>query len=471
MNAWIQSTKQEIQMKINQILPGSDWQKSIQNNEETNRKLLMTNVKFLECDIYQHLCEDLKTSPNNQILRQTMTFLPGIKKYNVSSNVIQDDYVPSIKELTEKFNYTIGIALTRIEIWVESRLNQWINHPTIYLSGRDRFETLLDFFEEYQNAALNHYWSEKGPTDPMGYSRYILTSLTIIRLMHQKLCNDSRFERLKQHSINIPNLMKLFEFLVLPNRNDMIRVYDLRHYFSEFSNKTYPDLLTSIDDVNAFGVYCASQSSEMNESIQKIRAQAERDKQQKIQEVTNAKERYTGLMNSIRGMSCSCSYKYGYHRQCHRCTIEEQAMNVKVHIYECPLPSKREQALAVIFELQMPLEIRNYRDTIWQFINRPKPCPPHKMHEWLSIPPHASKLGPFYTSPSNCKVKLVSSTKSVTQNYSYSPFIGSTSIEGFLHENSLTVEILPTKSIGFDDECRILTPQLNHPDYKQLQLQ
>ncbi|CAF0863245.1 unnamed protein product [Rotaria sordida] len=118
MNAWIQSTKQEIQMKINQILPGSDWQKSIQNNEETNRKLLMTNVKFLECDIYQHLCEDLKTSPNNQILRQTMTFLPGIKKYNVSSNVIQDDYVPSIKELTEKFNYTIGIALTRIEIWV-----------------------------------------------------------------------------------------------------------------------------------------------------------------------------------------------------------------------------------------------------------------------------------------------------------------------------------------------------------------
>ncbi|CAF4115464.1 unnamed protein product, partial [Rotaria sordida] len=303
----------------------------------------------------------------------------------------------------------------------------------------------------------------------MGYSRYILTSLTIIRLMHQKLCNDSRFERLKQHSINIPNLMTLFEFLVLPNRNDMIRVYDLRHYFSEFSNKTYPDLLTSIDDVNAFGVYCASQSSEMNESIQKIRAQAERDKQQKIQEVTNAKERYTGLMNSIRGISCSCSYKYGYHQQCHRCTIEEQAMNVKVHIYECPLPSKREQALAVIFELQMPLEIRNYRDTIWQFINRPKPCPPHQMHEWLSIPPHASKLGPFYTGPSNCKVKLVSSTKSVTQNYSYSPFIGSTSIEGFLHENSLTVEILPTKPIRFDDECCILTPQLNHPDYKQLQ--
>ncbi|CAF4293596.1 unnamed protein product, partial [Rotaria sordida] len=149
----------------------------------------MTNVKFLKCDIYQHLCEDLKTSPNNQILIQTITFLPGIKKNNVSSNVIQDDYVPSIKELTEKFNYTIGIALT-----------------------------------------------------------------------------------------------------LLPNREDMIRIRSLKDYFNEFSHRKYPDLLSTIDHADAFGVYYASQSSAMSESIQQITAQAERDKQQKIQEVKNAKE-------------------------------------------------------------------------------------------------------------------------------------------------------------------------------------
>ena len=33
---------------------------------------------------------------------------------------------------------------------------------------------------------------------------------------------------------------------------------------------------------------------------------------------------------------------------------------------------KHQSALAVIFELQMPIEIRFYRDILWIFINRPE---------------------------------------------------------------------------------------------------
>ncbi|CAF1340953.1 unnamed protein product [Rotaria sp. Silwood1] len=326
--------------------------------------------------------------------------------------------------------------------------------------------------KHYQSAALNHYYSAKGSTDPIGYSRFILTSLTIIRSMNQKLCNDPRFERLKQHSIYIPNLMSLFQFLVLPNRDDMIRVRDLCDYFHEFSNKSYPDLLTNIDCANAFGVYYASESSTMNDSIKKIRAQAETDKQQKILEVNNAKERYARLTNSIVDLSCSCGYDYDhrYYRTCDKCQIKQEAQSIKVEIYECPLPSKHEQALAVIFELQMPIEIRSYRDIIWQFVNRPKPHPEHQMYEWLSVLPHTRKLGPYYTGPSDCKVKVVSSTSPVTQtHYSCPPSIEIASISDFLFENSLKAQISPTQPIEFKDECRILTPQLNHPDYKQLQ--
>ncbi|CAF3595516.1 unnamed protein product [Rotaria sp. Silwood1] len=469
-NEWVQYTKQEIYMKINQILPKSDWQKFIQNNEKPNHKVLMTNFDLNDANICQHVCQELKAYMSNQNLSEMFEFSSGVNNYDDYSDINQDDYIPSIKELTEQFNYTIGIALTRIEIWVESRLNQWINRPTGSQYERNRFEILLNFFEEYQNEALNHYWSEKGTTDPIGYTRFTLTSLTIIRSMHQKLCNDPKFERLKLHSIDIPNLIKLFEFLILPNREDMIRVRDLRDYFNDFSHKTYPDLLTNIDYVDAFGVYYASQSSTMNESIQIIRAQAEWDKQKKIQEVTDAKERYTSLMNSIRGLSCSCDYGNRYYRKCNRCVTKEHAESIRVSIYECPLPSKHESALAVIFELQMPIEIRSYRDVIWQFLNRPKPHPEHHMYEWLSVPPHKDKLGPFYINSNHCKVKLVSSTKSVTQShYSYPPFIGSASIESFLYENSLEVQISPPKAIEFDDECHILTPQFGHPGYKPLQ--
>ncbi|CAF3726694.1 unnamed protein product [Rotaria sordida] len=134
------------------------------------------------------------------------------------------------------------------------------------------------------------------------------------------------------------------------------------------------------------------------------------------------------------------------------------------------MPLARESALTVIFELQMPIEIRCYRDIIWQFINRPNPQPKNCMHEWLNVPSHGSKLESFYTGLSNHKVKLVSSTKSISQtHYSTPPSIAFTPTEGFLFENSLKIQISPTKPIGFEDEVCILTPQLDHPDYKQLQ--
>ena len=135
-----------------------------------------------------------------------------------------------------------------------------------------------------------------------------------------------------------------------------------------------------------------------------------------------------------------------------------------------PIPSKYDSALAVIFELQMPIEVRCYREIIWQFINRLQTQPGKQMYEWLRVPPHEDKLKSFNTASQDCKVRLVSSTKSLSQtHYSCPPSVGSTPLEDFLFENSLKVEISSTAPIDFKDECRILTPQLDHPDYKQLQ--
>ncbi|CAF2881824.1 unnamed protein product [Rotaria sp. Silwood2] len=140
-----------------------------------------------------------------------------------------------------------------------------------------------------------------------------------------------------------------------------------------------------------------------------------------------------------------------------------------MRIYECPLPSDEASALAVIFELQMPIEIRCYRDILWQFINRPNPNPKIEMYEWLNVSPHAKKLEPFYTGPSDCKVKLVSQTKPITLSHYAYISIASATIESVLHENSLKVRISPTKPIKLEDECHILTLQLEHLDYIQLQ--
>ncbi|CAF3462404.1 unnamed protein product [Rotaria socialis] len=465
LNEWVQLTKHQIQMKINKVLPKPNWQKSIRIYEKSKYNVLMNNFDLNNSNIYQHLFQELKSSLKTQKLRETCQYFSPVTNYNDRYPLNSDDCIPSIKKFTGKFNYTIGIALTRIEIWVESRLNQWINRPAVSHSEKNRFETLLHLFEDYLSEAISHYYSIE---DPIGYSRFILTSLTIIRSMNQKLCSDQRFERLKLHSIEIPNLMDLFKCLVLPNRDDMKRAHSLYCYFSEFRQKPYPDILTNIRCDNAFGVNFAAHSSTMKEILQKIRDQAELDKQDKIQEIIQAKQRYSCLMDLIKCLSCKGTYG-SYPCICEICRIQKEANDIKVNIFESPLPSDCTDALAVIFELQMPIEIRCYRDIIWQFINRPKPNLNHQMYEWLSVPPHASKLGPFYTGPKNNKVKLLSSTKSITQTHYSSPSIAFASVSDFLYESSLKIQISPTSTIAIKDECLALTPQLDHPGFKQLQ--
>ena len=45
----------------------------------------------------------------------------------------------------------------------------------------------------------------------------------------------------------------------------------------------------------------------------------------------------------------------------------------------------------------------------------------------------------------------------------------STPVEEFFYDNGLKVQISPTQIVEFQDECQILTPQLTHSNYQDLQ--
>ena len=466
LNEWISNVQDQIKSKINLIIPEDDWQEFLKKTE-TERPRISINSN--QADVYRHPCSQLKAyfSKQHSIKSSNQSshnsdFFSSIPKFDRRENDL-----PSIAFLTNEAKYSIDIALTRMEIWVEFHLDQWLNHS---LNPFTRFEQLLNFFEDYQRTALDHYYGNQQGTDPIGYSRFILTCLTIIRLMHQTLSTDKRFERLKLHNIEIPHLLDLFEFLILPTRDEMVRARNLYDFCHNFSCKSHPDILSDIESTNAFGIYFADRSPSLNKTLQKIQTQVEQDQSKKIDEVTKAKKQYDLLIKRAYSLQCLCNLEFHY-RTCDRCTIIQQANNIKVHIYESPIPSERNSALAVIFELQMPIELRCYRDILWMFVNRLDTKPSNsKMLEWLSVAPHNTKLSQFYNSSRNWKVKLVSSNKSISQtHYSAPRHVTATPIEEFLYENSLRVQISPTQPGTFEDECQTLTPQLTNENYTHLQ--
>ena len=366
VSEWIQHITDDIKQKIQHISPKLDWQEKIEKKEKRNYSKLELDPYRLS--IYQHTCSKLKTYLNNHKY-STKPYKSSSNSYDFYSQstmkVSHDDEnntLPSVASLIRSSDDNIGIGLTRIEIWVQSNLKAWVNRSE-NMDGR--FEGLQSFYEDYQCIALKHYYSDNKPSDPIGYSRFLVTSLTIIYLMHQKLCADQRFERLQYHTIQIPHLIDLFEYLVLSHRDEMMRARELYDYFREFTDKPYPDLLSSIKSKNAFGVNFADRSEEMNGTLQQMEVQVEIDRNDKIKEVQNEKKRYEQLMEKVQNLKCECDPDFPF-RDCERCTTYDEAKNIKVSIYECPIPAIRESALAVIFELQMPNEFRSYRDILWK---------------------------------------------------------------------------------------------------------
>ncbi|CAF0959459.1 unnamed protein product [Adineta steineri] len=469
VDRWIRHIKKIIEIKIDEIFPKSFCQDIVQTTSSAHQFSSSSDTDFNSTAIYQHACVQLKTFLNDNRLNKPVETRSSDDNTDDFFDINYPDNIQFYSELMHKMSYTMGTALTRVEIWVTSHLQEWLDDPTPLTSGMNRFEHLREFFEDYQSGALSYYWPQKGSTDPIGYSRFILTSLTIIHCMHKKLCEDPGFERLKNHTVSIPHLLKLFKYLILPTREDMIRARYLYDYFREFSTKTYPDLLSKINSTDAFGVAYATSNNSMVQNLLKIRAQAEVDRRAKVEEVNHAKWNYKNLMKSIRNLSCSCRHSLKDKRTtCEKCSAQEQADNMQVDIFECPIPEEDVDAQAVIFELQMPIEIRSYRDILWQFINRRKPQSDSKVREWSTSRSYCEKLSLYDTGPDIRRVKLISDRESYTE-HNYTRKISCTAVDGFLVKNNLTVNISPTVPTKFSDEHKVLTPQLTHPDYKQLQ--
>ena len=157
--------------------------------------------------------EHYRHSLNNYLNTSTIIQSNQPSNYsNHSININEESFIPSIALLTNQMKYSMGRSLIEMELWIHFWLNQWINQPISSRRESDHFQMLSKFFEDYSLSALKYY----RPSDSIGYSRYLLTSLSIISIMHEKLCQDQRFERFKSHRIDLCHFPDLFQYLILP---------------------------------------------------------------------------------------------------------------------------------------------------------------------------------------------------------------------------------------------------------------
>ena len=97
--------------------------------------------------------------------------------------------------------------------------------------------------------------------------------------------------------------------------------------------------------------------------------EAEEKKLKKLEEVQNALCVYKILMSKVSKMSCNPKihpndWQQHLHR-CDKCILKKKADDMKVPIYEEPLPSDKLLQEMIAFEMLMPKSVAQLRDALF----------------------------------------------------------------------------------------------------------
>ncbi|KAI6405712.1 hypothetical protein MCOR23_002529 [Pyricularia oryzae] len=248
-----------------------------------------------------------------------------------------------------------------VEAWVASHLEDWIGK---HIDQEDTCSKLSSLIVDYQITANTVYQG-----NPEGVS---MAHLTIMELW--VACDKSAIRSqplLREYWPQIP--MDLLQSLVLPFSQDMVRLKKVELYLQlrlQEADSTLPYIFDSFGDRMSFAVRYYARSPALHTLLSQIENMAARLQNQKKQELSKVKNKYSQLKANYERMVCDegsgvnrRGRPYTYHpRWCKKCATFEKMNSLEIDIYEWPLPQEALKAQSVVFELQLPKYFAEWRD-------------------------------------------------------------------------------------------------------------
>jgi hypothetical protein len=167
-----------------------------------------------------------------------------------------------------------------------------------------------------------------------------------------------------------------FQCLVLPLKNDMECLHNVERYVQsrrEAASPSLPSVFRSFAHSSSFAVRFFDESRELQATLVEIERDAAKKRAQKCQELKQLKTRYDNLINQYNSTTCDVetyvyNHRHGYTKTrhpnwCSRCSYKKQADTLSIPIYEWPVSSNTSVAKSTVFELKVPQDFSDWRDT------------------------------------------------------------------------------------------------------------
>ncbi|TGO33323.1 hypothetical protein BHYA_0252g00040 [Botrytis hyacinthi] len=364
---------------------GCELQRQIQEVLSKVSSYLKNNVPILSHTMYPdiaalNLIEDTVLSMN--FLRP---YLDGLSTRNQSKlkHTLAEPYCHSRNsQLNTKLPYmstqslgsqnrdVIRLELADIELWVRDHLASWLSTHQMY---EPSCIALADLLSTYQKVSDEAY---QGVAEDQ--SVRILTLLDLWVALDK--CTTSQEPLVKDYKCGLTS--DLFAPLLLPTKPEMLRLASIEEYITDrnaTSSSEMPCIFSTTNTARSFPVRYFDQSSQHQRLLERINSDARSDREAKLLELEAKIRQYNSWKESDE--SAECRYEKvicgrGYKRRevtvhasyCPKCIAKNAAEQVKINVFECPLPENGSKAKSIIFELDVPKVFSAWRDSTYSLL-------------------------------------------------------------------------------------------------------
>ncbi|KDQ14082.1 hypothetical protein BOTBODRAFT_188010, partial [Botryobasidium botryosum FD-172 SS1] len=227
---------------------------------------------------------------------------------------------------------------------------------------------LMDF-ETYVMKSIDE-WVERSLS-----SSFSCANISKIVEIYAVAARDAYNSNHKQLSIMLLTILELWVAL------DQIAVYQdprstgsPKSYVRERERHTlFGSVFDDGADSTSFAVRYYNTSSELHTLEARIRRDEAEARRAKIAELEDKRRTYNNLLRQESSMSHGQYYnhwrgRYQHDRYCEKCHLASNAANMKIEIFESPLPEDLYKRQAVVFELQCPPAFGIWRSTTYYIL-------------------------------------------------------------------------------------------------------
>jgi hypothetical protein len=274
--------------------------------------------------------------------------------------------LPDLSLLAERDESQIRLYLADLELWVHHCLSDWL---CANMERRDACTALTKVIDSYKSAASSTYKDM-----PEDVSVMLLTSMDLWVALDK--CALHHYPLLHDYDPEFPP--SLLEPLLLPKRPQMERLLLVEQYLAsrrEAARSGFQSIFRSADAAKSFAVRYFERSPHHQELRQKIEAEAEKERSQRIFELRKKREKYDELIKQSDEMDCKYVSRWRKPRQvsehsgsCQKCQLKSKARGLTIDVHEWPLPQRDLEAKAVVFELDVPTVVSKWRDTTYSIL-------------------------------------------------------------------------------------------------------